>query len=340
MRARFLIAVIAVLSGLCPVMSAADGQATAVPTPIDKASSDGGVLAANRASYSVNASADCCADRVGDVNGDANSEPTVGDISLMIDAKFISMSCDDVTCISEADINQSGGANPTCEDISLGDIAMLIDYLFITGPSLGLSECLWGTVTDIDGNVYQTVTIGSQVWMAENLKVTHYRNGDSIPNVTSVSAWANLKTGAYCEYNDDVSNIATYGRLYNWHAAVDSRNIAPAGWHVPTDAEWQTLVDYLGDSTVAGGKMKEVGATHWLSPNTGATNESGFTALPGGCRHFLGTYYSMRGYAIFWSSTEINSLGAWYRSLISSDSVIHRNCDYTRTGYSVRCVKD
>jgi uncharacterized protein (TIGR02145 family) len=116
-----------------------------------------------------------------------------------------------------------------------------------------------GTVTDIDGNVYQTVTLGGQVWMAENLKVTRYRNGDPIPCVNDASAWSGLSTGAYCHYNNDFNNAAIYGRLYNWYAVSDSRNIAPGGWHVPTDTEWQTLVDLLGGSSVAGGKMKTTG---------------------------------------------------------------------------------
>jgi uncharacterized protein (TIGR02145 family) len=138
------------------------------------------------------------------------------------------------------------------------------------------------TVTDIDGNIYHTVTIGTQVWMVENLKTTKYRNGDPIPNVTG-NAWAALTTGAYCWYNNDAATYkATYGALYNWYAVADSRNIAPTGWHVPTDAEWTTLTTFLGGESVAGGKLKETGTNHWTSPNTGATNETGFTALPGG----------------------------------------------------------
>jgi len=144
-----------------------------------------------------------------------------------------------------------------------------------------------GTMTDIDGNVYETVTIGTQVWMAENLKVTHYRNGNTILHIIDWFSWFTL-TGAYCEYDNDVNNVAVYGRLYNWYAVNDSRYIAPVGWHVPSDAEWLTLVDYLGGDTVADGKMKEIGTTHWVSPNTGATNESGFSALPGGYRDYGG----------------------------------------------------
>jgi uncharacterized protein (TIGR02145 family) len=199
-----------------------------------------------------------------------------------------------------------------------------------------------GTVTDIDGNVYQTVTIGTQEWMAENLKVTHYRNGDVIPNVTDGTAWTGLTTGAYCEYNNDVSNVATYGRLYNWYAVVDSRNMAPVGWHVPTDAEWQTLVDYLGGDAVAGGKMKEAGTSHWLSPNSYATNESGFSALPAGCRYHLdGHYDDIPWVTHLWSSTEYSSTIAWYRYLDYDHSRVARVAIYNKAlGLSIRCVKD
>jgi len=196
------------------------------------------------------------------------------------------------------------------------------------------------TVTDIDGNVYKTIKIGNQWWMAENLKVTHYRNGDPIPNVTDNSAWSGLSTGAYCNHDNNEINVDTYGRLYNWYAVVDSRNIAPAGWHVPTDAEWQTLVDYLGGSAIAGGKMKEAGTTHWYSPNTGATNESGFTALPGGWRDMDGYFSSLGGSAYFWSSTEYDTSTAEMHILYFKHSSVNHISGLKRCGLSVRCVRD
>jgi uncharacterized protein (TIGR02145 family) len=218
----------------------------------------------------------------------------------------------------------------------------VIKYAFLMLLVLCSSVALAGTVTDIDGNVYQTVTIGNQVWMAENLKVTHYRNGDVIPIETDGGTWAGLTTGAYCEYNNDINNVATYGRLYNWHAVNDSRGVTPAGWHVPSDAEWQTLVDYLGGSTVAGGKMKETGTTHWCDPNT-ATNESGFSALPGGYRFTDGPYYVIGCYAGFWSSTESAGGRARGRSLNHSgydDIEVYRFDGSKPAGFSIRCVKD
>jgi uncharacterized protein (TIGR02145 family) len=293
----------------------------------------------------------CCVGRVGDANGSGDDEPTIGDVSTMIDALFISGNTDVIACLAEADVNQSGGSTPMAKDITISDISMLIDYLFITGPSLGLLECRWGTVTDIDGNVYRTVTIGTQEWMAENLKVTHYRNGEAIPNVTDSTAWQVLSSGAYCNYDNNDNNVATYGRLYNWHAVTDSRNIAPAGWHVPTDAEWKQLEMTLAMSqaqadatgwrgSTEGGKLKESGTTHWWNPNAGATNENGFSALPGGYRFYYGKDHFMGFSTIYWSSTEYDTDLAWYRHLDYDRSVINHSYSSKGSGYQVRCVRD
>ena len=167
------------------------------------------------------------------------------------------------------------------------------------------------TVTDIDGNVYNTVTIGTQVWMKENLKVTHYNNGDEIPNIEDNAAWTGLSNGAYCNYQNDNDFVDTYGRLYNWFAVDDGREICPTGWHIATDAEWTILSDYLGGRHIAGGKLKEAGTTHWASPNTGATNSSGFTGLPSGMRSSVdGIFgYQTEGCG-FWSNTQVNATEA------------------------------
>ena len=207
------------------------------------------------------------------------------------------------------------------------------------------------TVTDIDGNVYKTVTIGNQVWMAENLKVTHYRNGAAIPNITDAGQWRSMSTGAYCNYDNDINYVSTYGSLYNWYAVDDSRGLAPDGWHIPTDDEWKELEMYLGMSqaevddngwrgTDEGGKLKETGTTHWNSPNTGATNSSGFSALPGGWCNSDGTFYGVGTDAIFWSSTEGSSYGAWYRGLDYDRSGVGRDYYGKQGGCSVRCVRD
>ena len=204
-----------------------------------------------------------------------------------------------------------------------------------------------GTVTDIDGNVYQTIIIGDQEWIMENLKVTHYRNGDQIPNVTDNSTWAGLSTGAYCVYDNMPANADTYGNLYNFYAVDDIRGLAPAGWHIPTDDEWQILAEFLGGSSVAGGKMKSTGTIQggdglWLEPNTGATNESGFTALPGGYRGLNnGTFEAMIYYGNLWYSTESNSDYAWALLLSGGTTSVYRNPSFSkRDGLSVRCVRD
>jgi len=204
-----------------------------------------------------------------------------------------------------------------------------------------------GTVTDIDENVYQTVKIGDQWWMAENLKVTHYRSGEAIPNVTDGVEWSNLSNGACCSYDKADSNIAIYGLLYNWFAVADSQNIAPAGWHVPSNLEWQVLVDYLGGDPVAGGKMKASGTIQsgdglWQEPNEGATNESGFSALPGGSRGIASGYYFNIGYyGLWWSATEYYSNYAWYNILgFSYSDIIRYYYSNKQDGFSVRCVRD
>ena len=183
------------------------------------------------------------------------------------------------------------------------------------------------------------VTIGTQTWALKNLSVTTYRNGDTIPQITDLVQWNNLTTGAWCYYNNDPSTEATYGRLYNWYAINDSRGIGPVGYHVPSDSEWTVLTNYLGGEPIAGGKMKETGTTHWLTPNTSATNISGFTALPGGYRWFendigIGTE------AWFWSSTADSIYEAWTRSLSKDLGSVSRYTALYQIGYSVRLIKD
>jgi uncharacterized protein (TIGR02145 family) len=195
-------------------------------------------------------------------------------------------------------------------------------------------------VTDCDGNYYNTITIGTQVWMIENMKNTKYCNGDPIPVVTDSAQWFNLTNGAYCNYNNDENNVATYGRLYNWFAVVDQRGIAPTGWHVATADDWDTLTTFLGGYTVAGGKLKETGTNHWTIPNTGATNESGFTALPGGSRDWGCPFRLIGSYGNWWTSTEDDVLSGYYRFLYNTGTDIANPPNYKVSGLSVRCVKD
>jgi uncharacterized protein (TIGR02145 family) len=178
------------------------------------------------------------------------------------------------------------------------------------------------TVTDIEGNIYNTVTIGTQVWMAENLKSTKYKDGTSIPNVTDGSAWAGLTSGAYCWYNNDIGNKSIYGALYNWFA-VNTGKLCPVGWHVSSDNEWTILSNYLGGISVAGGKMKSVAG--WSNPNTGANNSSGFSALPGCYRHYTGTFNNILGeFGYWWSSTEFSTTEAYNRHLSFDSSSLGR----------------
>ncbi|MFZ4399495.1 MAG: FISUMP domain-containing protein [Bacteroidales bacterium] len=196
------------------------------------------------------------------------------------------------------------------------------------------------TITDIDGNTYNTVSIGSQCWMRENLKTTKYRNGSSIPNVPDSLTWRPLTTGAYCDYNNTPGNSLVYGKLYNFYAVIDSSNLCPTGWHVPSDLDWTTLTTFLGGEAIAGGKLKEAGLAHWVSPNTAATNETGFSALPGGHRYEKGAFYDIGENGYWWSTAEYNTLGAWSRSMCYDfkDSFRHGYLKYN--GFSVRCLRD
>ena len=201
------------------------------------------------------------------------------------------------------------------------------------------------TITDIDGNVYNTVQIGNQCWMKENLKTTTYRNGTAIPNVTDNNTWMNLTTGAYAWYDNDISWKDSYGALYNWYAVVDSNGLCPAGWHTPTDSEWIILTDYLGGESIAGGKMKSTRTEpdahpKWYCPNVGATNEFGFSGLPGGDRYGNGAFFNLGRSGYFWSSSEYTSYWAWYRFLHYYGSNVLRLDYYKHYGFSVRCLRD
>lgn len=195
----------------------------------------------------------------------------------------------------------------------------------------------------IDENCYPSVTICNQTWMQKNLDVSTYRNGDVIPQVQDNTTWANLTTGAWCYYENNSAYGTVYGKLYNWYAVIDPRGLAPAGWHVPTQAEWNILRTCLGD--FVGGKMKETGTLHWLSPNTGATNSSGFTALPGGMRNGGNNgagFYQLGLYGIWWSSTEFISPPAFGVFFYLSNNSEGSNLYFENkgTGFAVRCIKD
>jgi uncharacterized protein (TIGR02145 family) len=195
-------------------------------------------------------------------------------------------------------------------------------------------------VTDFEGNIYRTERIGDQVWMAENLKSTTFSDGTEIPVVTDATSWYELTTAGLCWYdNDEAANKETYGALYNYYSVI-SGDLCPAGWHIPAWDEWEKLRNVLGDTLAGGGKLKEEGTAHWKTPNTGAVNSMGFTALPAGIRYFEGTFNTVTYFTSFWSSTESDNDKAWYLSLYYSDAVVAMNRTSKKDGFSVRCVKD
>ena len=213
-------------------------------------------------------------------------------------------------------------------------------------PTVAVMSCPGlATVTDVDNNFYNTVLIGTQCWMASNLRVTKYNNGTIIPldnsggttGDGSTETWTARTSGALTVYAHNSSNLTAYGYLYNWYAATDTKKICPTGWHVPSNAEWTTLTTFFGGLTVAGGKMKSTGTTYWTSPNTGAENSRGFSALPGGVRFkgAGGAFGYIRSFARFWSS----NAGYFYQMDFDDINVTQGTCG-TSCGHSVRCLRD
>lgn len=196
----------------------------------------------------------------------------------------------------------------------------------------------YGSITDIDGNEYATIVIGNQEWMAENLRTTKYCNGDSISNVENANDWVNLNTGAWAHYDNDSQFEELYGKLYNWYAADDARNICPCGWHVPTHNEWTVLTDGLGEAGAVGTKMK---STIGWNENGNGTNESGFSGLPGGFRFSIeGPFYGKEENTSWWSSTETGNYNARARALSYNTTTLYNYGDNKVHGFSVRCLRD
>ena len=204
-----------------------------------------------------------------------------------------------------------------------------------------IGQLLTETVTDYDGNIYKTVKIGDQIWMVENLKVTHYCDGTSIPNVYDNEEWQFKTDGAYCMVNNDsVVYKNVYGLLYNFYAVSNIRNICPEGWHVPSEAECMKLINYLGGKEVAGSKIKDNSTNLWNSKNVRDTNESGFSGLPAGGRGRLGSPGEAGDYATWWSSSSCDSMYAWHWGLYPNKDCIRSNPGHKASGFSVRCIKD
>lgn len=215
-------------------------------------------------------------------------------------------------------------------------------------PSIHNPDLEYGSLSDQEGNVYKTIVIGSQEWMAENLNTSIYLNGEPIPNVTDSLMWPGLTSGAWCYYNNDSLNKCPYGKLYNWYSVVSTTNkICPLGWHVPMDADWNSLINYFDSNAIggmainsAGGKLKSSCIQYWLNPNQDANNESGFSGLPGGYRYTDGSFSSIGTYGNWWGSWGGGYYGTWSRSLNANDGSASRHGNGKQFGLSIRCVKD
>ncbi|MES2848993.1 MAG: fibrobacter succinogenes major paralogous domain-containing protein [Bacteroidota bacterium] len=277
-------------------------------------------------------------------------------LALLITLTFISCKKETTDCSNKISICHRTSSSAKCSWITIevncnalpghlahGDVVPDADGDGYTQPN----PCGAGTQNDCDDtnaaiheNCIATVTICNRVWMAKNLDVTKYRNGDAIPQIIDAAEWINLTAGGWCYYANATANGTVYGKLYNWYAVNDVRGLAPEGWHIPSDTEWNELLVCLGGYELAGGAMKETGLTHWNSPNTGATNSSGFTALPGGIRAGDTPLFANLGYeANWWSATENNELGL-YRNTVHAAGNLGRNSAPKRSGISVRCIRN
>jgi uncharacterized protein (TIGR02145 family) len=225
-------------------------------------------------------------------------------------------------------INESGSNNGLDVEFTTSDTTKIVINF---NPDL-----TYDSIYDSEGNKYRTIQIGSQTWTAENLRSTKFNDDTEIPFAPDVTEWGSLTTPGYCWYNND---SVGYGAIYNWYT-VNTGKLCPGGWHVPTDDEWTILTDYLGGKSLAGGKLKETGTSHWLSPNTGATNETGFTGLPTGYRNYSGYFKSIGNNSFWWTSTEWSSSGAWYRDVSYTYNSVDRSNSSKSSGATVRCIKD
>ena len=240
----------------------------------------------------------------------------------------------------------AGNINDTIFGLISGTKYHVRAYAVIGGTTIYSADSILTTTNriyprDIDGNTYDTVKIGTQVWMKQNLKTLKYRNGAVIPTGLSDADWTTTTNGACTSYNNDPANTAIYGKLYNWYAVADPAGLCPINWHVPSDSEWTTLSTYLGGNLIAGGAMKEAGLTHWASPNTGASNSSGFTALPTGFRSgSSGTYSNIFVDGNWWSASQYSLTNANYLYLKYSDTYVNRSSAPKGYGFAVRCLRD
>ena len=267
----------------------------------------------------------------GSITGNAATATTAGNITATANTTLTSLSS--LATVGTITSGVWSGTAVAVEKGGTGLTAAGTNGQVLT--STGSGTLTWTNATSV---IYTSVLIGTQQWMQQNLEVVTYRDGTVIPQVTDATAWAGLTTGAWCYYGNDPSS--GYGKLYNWYAVNDSRGLAPQGWHIPTDDEWTTLSTLLGGYLVAGGKMKTTGITRWNTPNTSATNESGFAGLPGGYRGNAGTFSNVGILGYWWGVTQYSSTNAWDRDLYYTDGVISRGSYNKAYGFSVRCLRD
>jgi len=216
---------------------------------------------------------------------------------------------------------------------------ILLSVLLLFASHYNLFAQGAGTVTDQENNKYRIVKIGDQIWMAENLRSTRLNDGTAIANITGIADWAALSTPGYCWYKNDTAYKNVYGALYNAYA-VNTSKLCPIGWHVSSNEDWLKLEAFLGGEKIAGGKLKDTGTLHWSEPNSGATNEVLFKALPGGSRYTNGLFLTVKNMGYWWSPGESNTFNNWYRSIYYRDVSVTRNFIDSTNGFSVRCVKD
>ncbi|HRZ96914.1 MAG TPA: FISUMP domain-containing protein, partial [Paludibacter sp.] len=216
-----------------------------------------------------------------------------------------------------------------------GNFVSILSEIIMADKNINfnLVECV-----DQEGINYPVVTIGTQVWLADNLKTSRYRNNVTIPDKSNDVTWGTITTPAYTDYSSPITST-TYGKLYNWYAVTNNNNLAPKGWHIPTDNDWAILSDFLGGAALAGSKLKEKGNTHWLNANIDATNKTGFTALPGGSRSTDGNIYDFGNVGYWWSTTEGSNVNsAYYRYLTNTSGALNSAFYNIKAGMSVRCV--
>lgn len=316
----------------------AGGGAGNITALVCSSSTNNGALAAGASASGVSSSVPYTGGNGGTHNGQSVTSTGVTGLTATLTAGSFASGSGSLTYTITGTPSGAGTANFA---LNIGGQSCTLSRTVDSGGGGGIVSNPGPGVT-FSGYSYTSVVLGNgQEWLAENLRTTTYANGDPIPNVTDNTAWTQLTTGAWAHYDNNANYQNPYGKLYNWYAVADPRNVCPTNWHVPTDAEWTVLTDYLGGVSVAGGKMKSTGTQYWQAPNTGATNERGFSGLPGGLRFDYNGAFSSLGYnGLWWSASESGAEAAWHRGLNYNNAGISLGNYLKRSGFSVRCLRD